>query len=53
MRLLDTHVYAWRLQDHPKLSEPGRSKIVAVSEGASSEECVVITCSIQRLPKAA
>lgn len=53
MRLLDTHAYAWRRQGHPKLSEQSRSKIVAVSEDASSEECVVIMCSIQRLSKAA
>lgn len=30
--LLDTHVYLWWLQDHPKLSRAGRSKIVAASE---------------------
>jgi PIN domain nuclease of toxin-antitoxin system len=30
--LLDTHVYLWWLQDHPKLSKEGRSKIVAATE---------------------
>lgn len=30
--LLDTHVYLWWLQDHPKLSTAGRDKIVAASE---------------------
>lgn len=30
--LLDTHVYLWWLQDHPKLSENGREKIIAASE---------------------
>lgn len=30
--LLDTHVYLWWLQDHPKLSKKGRSKIMAASE---------------------
>lgn len=30
--LLDTHVYLWWLQDHPKLSKEGRSKIVSASE---------------------
>lgn len=30
--LLDTHVYLWWLQDHPKLSTEGRSKIIAASE---------------------
>lgn len=30
--LLDTHVYLWWLQDHPKLSKAGRDRIVAASE---------------------
>lgn len=30
--LLDTHVYLWWLQDHPKLSKAGRSQIIAASE---------------------
>jgi PIN domain nuclease of toxin-antitoxin system len=30
--LLDTHVYLWWLQDHPKLSKEARSKIIAASE---------------------
>lgn len=30
--LLDTHVYLWWLQDHPKLSKEGRTKIVDASE---------------------
>lgn len=30
--LLDTHVYLWWLQDHPKLSKAGRDKIVSASE---------------------
>lgn len=30
--LLDTHVYLWWLQDHPKLSKAGRARIVAASE---------------------
>lgn len=30
--LLDTHVYLWWLQDHPKLSKEGRAKIVDASE---------------------
>jgi len=30
--LLDTHVYLWWLQDHPKLSKEARSKIVAATE---------------------
>jgi PIN domain nuclease of toxin-antitoxin system len=30
--LLDTHVYLWWLQDNPKLSKEGRSKIIAASE---------------------
>ena len=30
--LLDTHVYLWWLQDHPKLSQAGRDKIIAASE---------------------
>ncbi|EGY28561.1 hypothetical protein Rin_00014970 [Candidatus Regiella insecticola 5.15] len=30
--LLDTHVYLWWLQDHPKLSQHGREKILAAVE---------------------
>lgn len=30
--LLDTHVYLWWLQDHPKLSQAARTEIVAASE---------------------
>src|SRR3569832_2378039 len=30
--LLDTHVYLWWLQDHPKLSKAARAKIVDASE---------------------
>jgi PIN domain nuclease of toxin-antitoxin system len=30
--LLDTHVYLWWLQDHPKLSKAARSTIVSASE---------------------
>ena len=30
--LLDTHVYLWWLQDHPKLSKEGRAKIVSATE---------------------
>lgn len=30
--LLDTHVYLWWLQDHPKLSKEGRTQITAASE---------------------
>lgn len=30
--LLDTHIYLWWLQDHPKLSQEGRSRIMAASE---------------------
>ena len=30
--LLDTHVYLWWLQDHPKLSVKAREQIVAASE---------------------
>lgn len=30
--LLDTHVYLWWLQDHPKLSKTGRDRIVSASE---------------------
>jgi PIN domain nuclease of toxin-antitoxin system len=30
--LLDTHVYLWWLQDHPKLSKAGRAEIIAASE---------------------
>lgn len=30
--LLDTHVYLWWLQDNPKLSKEGRSKIVSASD---------------------
>lgn len=30
--LLDTHVYLWWLQDHPKLSKAARDRIVAASE---------------------
>ena len=30
--LLDTHVYLWWLQDHPKLSKAGRDRIVSASE---------------------
>ncbi len=30
--LLDTHVYLWWLQDHPKLSTAARAKIVSASE---------------------
>ncbi|WP_334189726.1 type II toxin-antitoxin system VapC family toxin [Noviherbaspirillum sp.] len=30
--LLDTHVYLWWLQDHPKLSKEGRAKIIDASE---------------------
>ena len=30
--LLDTHVYLWWLQDHPKLSKEGRATIVAATE---------------------
>ena len=30
--LLDTHVYLWWLQDHPKLSKTARDRIVSASE---------------------
>lgn len=30
--LLDTHIYLWWLQDHPKLSAPARGKILAATE---------------------
>ena len=30
--LLDTHIYLWWLQDHPKLSPAARATIVAASE---------------------
>lgn len=30
--LLDTHVYLWWLQDHPKLSKAARDRIVSASE---------------------
>lgn len=30
--LLDTHVYLWWLQDHPKLSKAGRATIVSATE---------------------
>lgn len=30
--LLDTHVYLWWLQDHPKLSKAGRDRIISASE---------------------
>jgi PIN domain nuclease of toxin-antitoxin system len=30
--LLDTHVYLWWLQDHPKLSKEGRARIIDASE---------------------
>lgn len=30
--LLDTHVYLWWLQDHPKLSNAGRDRIISASE---------------------
>jgi len=30
--LLDTHVYLWWLQDHPKLSKTGRDRIVSASK---------------------
>ena len=30
--LLDTHIYLWWLQDHPKLSETARDRIVSASE---------------------
>ncbi|RYF48525.1 MAG: type II toxin-antitoxin system VapC family toxin [Cytophagaceae bacterium] len=30
--LLDTHVYLWWLQDHPKLSKAGRERIISASE---------------------
>ena len=30
--LLDTHVYLWWLQDHPKLSKTARTKIVGATE---------------------
>lgn len=30
--LLDTHVYLWWLQDHPKLSDAGRLKIMSATE---------------------
>ncbi|GAC1550589.1 MAG: type II toxin-antitoxin system VapC family toxin [Collimonas sp.] len=30
--LLDTHIYLWWLQDHPKLSAPARDKIIAATE---------------------
>jgi PIN domain nuclease of toxin-antitoxin system len=30
--LLDTHVYLWWLQDHPKLSQAGRDRIISASE---------------------
>ncbi|MEO7773371.1 MAG: type II toxin-antitoxin system VapC family toxin [Steroidobacteraceae bacterium] len=30
--LLDTHVYLWWLQDHPKLSKNARRKIVSAAE---------------------
>lgn len=30
--LLDTHIYLWWLQDHPKLSKNARGKIVSATE---------------------
>ena len=30
--LLDTHIYLWWLQDHPKLSKTARDRIVSASE---------------------
>jgi len=30
--LLDTHIYLWWLQDHPKLSSPAREKIISATE---------------------
>ena len=30
--LLDTHIYLWWLQDHPKLSMPARARILAATE---------------------
>lgn len=30
--LLDTHIYLWWLQDHPKLPKPAKAKIIAASE---------------------
>jgi PIN domain nuclease of toxin-antitoxin system len=30
--LLDTHVYLWWLQDHPKLSKAARDRIISASE---------------------
>jgi PIN domain nuclease of toxin-antitoxin system len=30
--LLDTHVYLWWLQDHPKLSKAARARIIGASE---------------------
>lgn len=30
--LLDTHIYLWWLQDHPKLSKTARDRIISASE---------------------
>lgn len=30
--LLDTHIFLWWLQDHPKLSQEARAKIIAATE---------------------